>query len=83
MEALSSGIPVISTNVGGVSEIVTKETGYLLDKDFSQDEFDAALDGIVSNSSLRESSYYFFKREYEAETNYRDFYQRVTNILNI
>ena len=83
MEALSSGIPIISTNVGGVPEIVTKETGYVLDKDFSQSDFDVALDGIITNTALRETSYGFFKQKYEAETNYRDFYSRVTNIINL
>lgn len=82
MEAISSGIPVISTNVGGVSEIVNSDTGYLLDKEFTQEVFDLALDEILSNQSLKESSYSFFKQNYESKTNYRLFYQSISSILN-
>ena len=32
MEAMSFGIPVIATNVGGNSEIVNNENGYLLEE---------------------------------------------------
>jgi colanic acid/amylovoran biosynthesis glycosyltransferase len=35
MEAMSFGIPVIATNVGGTSEIVSEKTGLLIERDFS------------------------------------------------
>jgi glycosyltransferase involved in cell wall biosynthesis len=34
MEAISFGVPILATDVGGVSEIVTKETGFLIPKNF-------------------------------------------------
>lgn len=34
-EAISFGIPIIATNVGGMPEIVTKDTGYLIEKEFN------------------------------------------------
>lgn len=37
-EAISFGIPVIATNVGGIPEIVTENTGYLIEKDFNVKE---------------------------------------------
>ena len=43
MEAQMAGLPVIGTDVGGVSEIVRPDTGILLPKDFTQDQFDAAV----------------------------------------
>lgn len=38
MEAMSFGIPVIATNVGGTNEIVDDETGFIMEKDFRTDE---------------------------------------------
>lgn len=38
MEAMSYGIPVVATDVGGTGEIVTEQTGILLDKAFSPQE---------------------------------------------
>lgn len=35
MEAISFGIPILSTDVGGCNEIVTNETGFLIPKDFN------------------------------------------------
>jgi glycosyltransferase involved in cell wall biosynthesis len=43
MEAQMAGLPVIGTDVGGVSEIVRPDTGILLPKDFTQDQFDSAV----------------------------------------
>jgi len=38
MEAISFGIPILSTDVGGCKEIVTSETGILIKKDFDDNE---------------------------------------------
>ena len=35
MEAQSFGIPTLATNVGGTSEIVNNENGFLIEKDFN------------------------------------------------
>lgn len=43
MEAHMAGLPVVGTDVGGVSEIVRPDTGILLPKNFSQEQFDAAV----------------------------------------
>lgn len=80
MEAISSGIPIIATNVGGVSEIVNEETGFLLRKDFIQEEFNLTLNKLLSSNTLRESAHTFFKKYYEAETNFRDFYNNISQI---
>lgn len=80
MEAISSGIPVIATNVGGVSEIVNNETGFLLDKNFVQKDFDdACLKIILNNEQLSKSAYNFFLSNYEAEKNFKDFYKQILN----
>jgi colanic acid/amylovoran biosynthesis glycosyltransferase len=37
-EALSFGVPIIGTNVGGMSEVVNSRTGFLIDKNFDSNE---------------------------------------------
>ena len=49
MEAMSFGIPVIATDVGGVSEIVIDgKTGFLLDKDFDNQQLKTLIEKIMS-----------------------------------
>ena len=52
MEAQMNGIPVLATDVGGVSEIITENTGVLLHYNFSQDEFNFALDELLNFSDI-------------------------------
>lgn len=55
MEAISYGIPVIATNVGGTSEIVTAQNGFLINRD---------LDGeIIRNMILKYMNLSFDKKE--------------------
>lgn len=70
MEAISCDIPVIATNVGGNSEVVTKETGILVSANPSPEEVAEAVDQIViRNYCPRE----FWKKHYDADKNYRAF----------
>lgn len=81
MEAIASKIPIIATNVGGVSEIVNSETGILLNKDFTQEEFNNSLLEIIQNYNIySESAYYFFKKNFDAETNYNNFFKKISQI---
>lgn len=47
MEAHSYGIPVVCTNVGGVSEIVNKTNGVLLDHDFKTEELVLVINDLI------------------------------------
>ncbi|MCH2450318.1 MAG: glycosyltransferase [Gracilimonas sp.] len=53
MEAYGFGIPCIATNVGGTSEIVTKQNGWLIDSPFTVDSISKLLFIALSNESLR------------------------------
>lgn len=86
MEALSSGIPVIATNVGGVSEIVFHgENGFLIDENFSCEQL-AKL--IVEFIEMDDNEYHKFcknarkswEENFNAKKNYTEF---VGNILNM
>ena len=80
MEAISSGIPVIATNVGGIPDIVTKETGMLLERDFRQEDFDDALQKVIDDKSLSDSCYSFYLKNFNSENNFRDFYSSLVSL---
>jgi glycosyltransferase involved in cell wall biosynthesis len=47
MEALSVGLPIIATDVGGTGEIVDEEVGFLVDKNIAGVELAALLEGFA------------------------------------
>ncbi len=76
MEAISSSIPVIATDVGETSEIVNSETGTLVKSDFSQEEFNEAVDYILNNNyTLSKSCFSFYKKNFSSFDNYTNFYK--------
>jgi len=54
LEAFYSKLPVIAYNVGGISEIVTDETGYLIEKGDEKAFANAVLDCISENQTKSE-----------------------------
>lgn len=76
MEAMSFGIPVIATDVGGNSEIVSHENGVLIHN--AEDDLVRAINHFtqMNRSDLEQlsaSSYQKWESEYKAERNYREF----------
>jgi len=77
MEAISFGIPIIATNVGGASEIVTEQTGLLLPAYPQIDEARQSLisllhqinKGFFPSQTIRD----FWKIHFDAKINYRNF----------
>lgn len=81
MEAISSGIPLLGTKVGGTNEIITDETGRLLDVNFTQSEFDEAFEFIINNiGNLSVSAHHFFLENYNSKINYTAFYSSFDRI---
>jgi colanic acid/amylovoran biosynthesis glycosyltransferase len=86
MEAMSFGIPVVATDVGGVNEIVVDGyNGYLLEKDFMDLDLVANFMKIYNlsepaYSKLRENAREFWEKNYNADSNYRKF---VSDILSL
>lgn len=85
MEAISFGIPVIATAVGGVPEIVTKEIGVLLNPDpvICVEELIKTLHNLngmtdLQKRTLRESCRRYWEDNYMAEKQYKIF---VTDLL--
>ena len=83
MEAISFGIPVIATDVGGVSEIVNEKTGILIPKDFNIDKVADIIDTFVNSKyntiEFRKGVRKFWKENFDAGKNYTMFYQQITS----
>jgi glycosyltransferase involved in cell wall biosynthesis len=74
MEAISFGVPVVATDVGGVPEIVSAETGFLVGIDDSAAEIAAALARVLDGEGPRvEETLRFFESNFDAEINFRRF----------
>lgn len=84
MEAISCGIPVIATNVGGNPEIVSERNGILLNANPSPEEIACAILKIVDNPAvaqkMRLESRKVWEESYNAETNFQKFAERLEEI---
>ncbi|RPH30286.1 MAG: glycosyltransferase [Bacteroidales bacterium] len=79
MEAISAGIPILATDVGGNREIVTEETGLLLSNGFKQEAFNEKLDFLlINNIAYVRTVTSFFEKNYSAANNYPAFYENMT-----
>lgn len=52
MEAISFGIPIIATNVGGNAEIVNDETGVLIPVNIDQAAFNETVSDIMNKMDI-------------------------------
>ncbi|MBR4454514.1 MAG: glycosyltransferase [Bacteroidales bacterium] len=78
MEALSAGIPVLATNVGGTSEAVNSNNGFLIPANFDCSRVAQIIDNYLDMSqieqqTIRRNAYEFWKDNYEAGRNYNEF----------
>jgi glycosyltransferase involved in cell wall biosynthesis len=83
MEAMSFGIPVIATDVGGNSEIVNHENGGLINN--VEDELAKVISDFmelnaIDQQQLSASSYQKWEKEYKAERNYQAFLDRIVSL---
>jgi colanic acid/amylovoran biosynthesis glycosyltransferase len=83
-EAISCGIPVIATNVGGNPEIVSERNGILLDPNLTPEDVSRALLKISDDPQLtqkmRQESRRIWEESYNAEVNFRDFAEKLAAI---
>ncbi len=84
MEAISCGIPVIATAVGGNKEIVSDLNGALVNPDTSPDEVAAAIfsliDDVSGTKAKRIGSRKMWQDQYNADANFSKFAQRLRQI---
>ncbi len=85
MEAMSFGIPVIATDVGGTCEVVNNDNGILLPSNPSAQE---VADAIVKFGNLtqkqvlkyRQNAYNTWNEKYNAEKNYTGFVKDIMSL---
>ena len=75
MEAISFGIPVIATDVGGTSEIVfDSETGYLIPENFTNEQLAEKIEqfvtGKINYTYLRTRTREIWEQRFRAANNY-------------
>lgn len=81
MEAISFGIPVMATDVGGVRDIINEQTGILIPKDFNATEVARAIfkfkEGSMNTMEYRPIIRNFWQQHFSAENNYNTFYSKM------
>lgn len=86
MEAISFGIPIIATDVGGTSEIVIdKVSGSLLPPNFTPEELAELIKSYAQMDrqmyrELRKSTRKFWEKHYQAPVNYSDFVKSIKEL---
>jgi glycosyltransferase involved in cell wall biosynthesis len=77
MEAISFGIPVLSTNVGGCKEIVTEETGLLIPLETEMQEIAKIItefkDSEKNTQEFRKGVRKYWEQYFDADKNYGAF----------
>jgi glycosyltransferase involved in cell wall biosynthesis len=85
MEAMSFGIPVIATDVGGTSEIVDQKSGMLLEKDTTPEKIKNSIIKIHSdynNFPFRENAFQNWQGNFNANINYRVFRETLLKLIS-
>jgi glycosyltransferase involved in cell wall biosynthesis len=84
MEAISMGIPVIATDVGGTSEIVNNTFGRLIPKNFDVKQLAQMIKtystkSVIEKQKMRKSARDFWFNNYNSEINYKKFADFLAN----
>jgi len=81
MEAASCGIPIVSSNVGGVSEIVSEKNGVLLSANPSPSDVSDAFQKFIDNrdviASMQNHSIEVWNSKFHREKNYQHFIEQL------
>ena len=83
MEAISFGIPVLATDVGGCKEIVNEQTGKLVNAEIGEEDFLKQLrefkDSEMNASDFRNKVRKFWELNFSARNNYSSFFKAISS----
>ncbi|NND73429.1 MAG: glycosyltransferase [Ilumatobacter sp.] len=82
MEALSAGVPVVATAVGGTPEIITDGNGRLVPPDPDAARIAEAIAVVADDPGPAVARIEFWRRHYAASSNYEQFAQWLTTFLS-
>jgi len=86
MEALSFGVPVMATDVGGISEMITDKTGLLLNKDVDIEKATRFIenfkDSVYNTVEKRKEIRAYWEDNFKAEKAYTEFIELLKNQRN-
>lgn len=84
IEAISFGLPLLSTDVGGCNEICNERTGILIDKNFDPSKVAELLTQFkstsISSESFRKSIKLFWRENFQSNTNYQLFSEKIIKL---
>ena len=84
IEALSYGIPLMSTDVGGCNEICNEQTGFLIPKKFNHKIVSHKIEEFKSSEKNTEKFRFgcrkFWEENFKADKNYSDFSSKIINL---
>lgn len=83
IEAISLGIPILSTDVGGCSEIINDTTGILLPKEYTKADFFAAIHKIKSNEWQNPERRIAIRKIWESNFSAMNNYPKFAKMLRI
>jgi glycosyltransferase involved in cell wall biosynthesis len=85
MEAMSFGVPVIATDVGGTKELLSQGGGKLLDLDFEVSELVQMIRNFYirnhRNEDYRNEAFQAWQQSVDADTNYIDFIAKLYKLI--
>ena len=84
MEAISFGIPLMSTDVGGCKEICNEKTGFLIPLNFDNsivaNNITKFKNSVKNSINFRYGCRSFWKQNFDAQKNYHDFSRKIINL---
>ena len=83
MEAMSMGIPAMGPNIGGISELITDQSGYLLPEAPTVQEIHEGLEKMLflsKQKNIRFNAKKLIETRFSAEKNYKFFIQEITSL---
>ena len=81
MEAMSMGIPAMGPSIGGIPELITAKSGYLLPEKPTIQEIAEGLERMLvlsKNKNIRISAKRLIEARFSAEKNYKKFIHEIT-----